>query len=111
MNNDTSWLNDCYRIGGKDFPMSDSAKGIDEGPEDTVNQSETQKAPRLNASRGKYGPTIKGAEGAAFPTSDNGVESESENQTFAGDKDSSVSVNLVSGQIESSKGDVKTNRI
>lgn len=103
MNNDESLLNDCYRIGGKYFPVPDknTDKGQENGPQELVSQSDKQKAPRLNASEG-YGPTVKGKEGKSFSTTDNGKESDDEKPVFAGSRDASVGINLATGQIESS---------
>lgn len=89
MNNttDRSMLTDCYHVTGKDFPMPENTdKGVDSGPQDFAGTSDRQLAPRLNASLGKYGPSTKGAEGAAFPTDANGKESADEQPVFSGKK-------------------------
>ncbi|GEM_PF-4033025 len=96
-------LDDCHYWHGRDFPVqNDDTKGDEKGPDGLVAQSETQKSPRLNASNGN-GPSVKGKEGEGFPTSDNGKESDDEQPVFAGSRDSSVGVNLKSGQIVSSE--------
>ena len=92
---------DAYHVTGKDFPVPDSAKGMDSGPKGLVMQSEKQKAPRLNASDG-YGPEVRGKEGKGFPTSTAPSTGTSAKPTFG------VSVSLVDGQVDPS---VKKQRI
>lgn len=93
-------LSDSFYWRAKDFPMPD-LKEEESGPGKFAGDSEKQRSPRLNASEGN-GPTVKGKEGKAFPADPNSKASEDESQTFAGDRDSRVSVNLISGQIQSS---------
>jgi hypothetical protein len=103
-NTDKSTLNDCYRIGGSYFPVPDSAKGDESGPENlTGGQSDRQKGPRLNASKPGESNSSWGAEGKSFPPADNSKDSQDEQATFAGKKDSTVSVNLATGQINSAE--------
>lgn len=130
MNKDTSLLNDCYRISGKYFPVPNSDKGAEAGPQELVAQSDRQKDAGLNASDGVNRASTWGKEGEQFPPDANGKESADESAVFAGARDSSLSINLVSGQIESehvdrvvpvhsgarskpkgTKGDVKENRV
>lgn len=96
---------DAYHVTGKDFPVPDSGKGVDNGPQGLVKMSDKQKSPRLNASDG-IGPEVRGKEGKAFPTSTNGGESNSGassvKPTFG------VSVSCVDGTISP---DVKKQRI
>jgi hypothetical protein len=102
-------------------PDDDTSKGNEKGPRNTVNQSDRQKDAGLNASDGINRASTWGAEGKAFTPDKNSKSSEDESQTFAGDRDSSVSVNLTSGQIESITNprtvngktlrDVKANRL
>jgi hypothetical protein len=97
-------MKDPYYTRGKDFPVPDSGKGTEAGPQDLVNQSAHQKDASLNVSGGTSmrGPAVWGDEGRKFPTSGNGGESNSkasdEQPTYAGAR-ASVSVSLVDGQI------------
>ena len=135
-NNGTSLLNDCYHVGGKYFPTENTNKGPENGPQALVAQSDKQKGARLNANKPGEANSTWGREGNAFPPADNSKDSRDEQATFAGDRDPDVSLNLVSGQINSAearlipvplsgepetiranvkfqktKGDVKENRI
>lgn len=107
MNCDTNWLNDTYRVSGKYFRLPDddrtnSGKGEYTNPEGTVDQSEGQRDPSLNASGGvQNSPSIRGAEGRAFPTHNSGKESEDEGSVFTGKRDVSLAVSRLTGQIVS----------
>jgi len=96
---------DPYYAKGSDFPLPDenTSKGIEGGPQSLVAQSETQKDAGLNASEGVNRASTWGAEGKTFPVAPNSKASLDERPTFAGSKDSTVSVNLVSGQINSAE--------
>lgn len=102
---------DGYYTRGVDFPLPDSTKGIEAGPENlTGGQSDKQKSPRQNAQDGPNQPTVKGKEGQAFPPAANSKDSKDESQTFQGQR-SDVSVSFVSGQIVSGGKDIKGNKI
>lgn len=101
-------MQDPYRVTGKDFPVGDSAKGVDSGPQGLVAQSAKQKDASLNMSGGKSmrGPVTWGDEGRAFSTSTNGGES---NSKASSEQPTYVSgVSCVDGQ---SVPDIKKQRI
>lgn len=101
-------LLDAYHVTGKDFPVPDSAKGVDSGPQGLVAQSAKQKDASLNMSGGKSmrGPVTWGDEGRAFSTSTNGGES---NSKATSEQPTYVSgVSCVDGQ---SVPDIKKQRI
>jgi hypothetical protein len=94
---------DAYYTRGSDFPVEDedTSKGAESGARELVSQSDKQRSPRLNAHKPGEANTTWGSEGKSFATDNNSKSSDDESQTFAGDRDSSVSINLKTGQVES----------
>lgn len=102
---------DAYYTRGRDFQTPDADKGVESGPQETVDQSSTQLDRGLLASGKVNGPSIKGQEGKAFfPPDKNSKNSEDESQTFEGNR-AEVSLSLKTGQIVSGSNDVKGNRV